>query len=269
MKSHLAPLRTTFALPLLVLGLAVTSSAYAQTPHTAAQTSKTLRVAAAADLRPVMPALAQIYEQQTGVKLEVSFASSSTLATQIINGAPFDLFFAADFTFPEKVIAANLATEKSPVPYAKGVLVLWAPKNSPIQPPAMEKLLDPSITRIAVADDSRAPYGRAAYAAMRSMKVFDKLQPKLIVAEDIAQTAQFVQSGNAQVGFISLTLANSAPLRAMGDFARVPKVYPEIRQCAVVIKGSAHQQQAQEFLDWFLSPKVQENLTKFGLDSIR
>ena len=269
MKSRFTFLWAVFTPLVLALCFVILLPACAQTTQKAANPEQIVRVAAAADLRPVLPIFAQMYRQQTGVKLEVSFSSSSTLATQIINGAPFDLFLAADFTFPEKVVAANLAAEPEPVPYAKGALVLWVPKNSPLQPPTMEKLLDPAITRIAVADEVRAPYGRAAYAAMRSMKVFEQLKPKLVVAEDISQTAQFVQSGNAQAGFISLTLANSAPLRAAGNFARVPNVYPDIRQCAVVVKGSAHQKQAQAFLSWIISPYVQENLPKFGLDPIR
>lgn len=266
MNSRLTLLRTASAFPAAVLCLLSTFAAGAQTPPKAGEPDQVVRVAAAADLRPVLPVLAQMYQQQTGIKIEVSFASSSTLATQIINGAPFDLFLAADFTFPEKVVAASLATEKEPVPYARGALVLWAPKNSPIQPLSVEKLFDPAITRIAVADEVRAPYGRAAYSLMRSMKVLDRLQPKLVVAEDISQTAQFVQSGNAQAGFISLTLASSPALRAAGDFARLPNLYPEIRQCAVVVKASAHPQQAQRFLEWILSPKVQESLPRFGLD---
>jgi molybdate transport system substrate-binding protein len=238
----------------------------AEAKDSQAAAANVVRVAAAADLRPVLPILAQQFEQQTGIKLQISFASSSALATQIINGAPFDLFLGADFSFPEKVVAANLAVEPAAVPYAKGVLVLWAPKNSPIQPPSVDKLLNPSVTRIAIADENHAPYGRAAYAVLRKMHLLDKLQPKLVVAEDIAQTAQFVQSGNAQAGFISLTLASSPNFRKAGNFSPVPRVYPEIRQCGVVIKNSAHQQQAQQFFTWLLTAKVQESLPKFGLN---
>lgn len=254
------------ALSTAVLLLCPGMHAQAGHTHQVSAARDAVRVAAAADLRPVMPVLARQFEEKTGVKLEVSFASSSTLATQIINGAPFDLFLGADFTFAEKVVAANRAVEKAPVFYARGVLVVWAPKNSPMQPPSIDQLLDPAITRIAVANEDHAPYGRAAYSVMRNMRLLEKLQPKLVVAEDIAQAAQFVQSGNAQAGFLSLTLASSAPLRAAGNFTPVPKVYPEIRQCGVVIQGSAHQAQAQRFLDFLLSDKVQDSLPRFGLD---
>jgi molybdate transport system substrate-binding protein len=161
-----------------------------------AQEAKELNVAAAADLQPVMPAFQAAYEKKTGVKLKVSFASSSVLATQIVNGAPFDVFLAADFSFPEKVVAAGLAEEKEPVPYAQGTLVLWARKDSPIQPLTMEVMDDPRVTKIAIADQFHAPYGAAAYSALTWMKKLDAVKPKLVVAENIAQTAQFVVSGN-------------------------------------------------------------------------
>src|SRR5438105_10552957 len=97
-----------------------------------AQAPRELRILAAADLQPVMPSLAAAYEKATGIHLSVTYGSSSTLATQIINGEIADLFLAADFSFPEKVIAANLADTSAPIPYARGALVLWARKDSPL-----------------------------------------------------------------------------------------------------------------------------------------
>ena len=230
---------------------------------------KTLKIAAAADLQPVMPALAAAYEKKTGVKLLVSFGSSSALAEQIVNGAPFDAFLGADFSFPEKVVAANLTDEKEPEPYAKGTLVVWARKDLPL-PLSLEALLDPRITRIAVADEFHAPYGRSAYASMRWMKTYDKLKDKLVVAENIAQTVQFVQTGNAQVGFISLTLAMSPAFKADGQFVRVPPMtYPEMRQCMVAIKTSHDLSQAKDFVAWMRGPDVQGHLPEFGLEPVR
>lgn len=228
---------------------------------------KELRVAAAADLQPVMPAFAAAYEKKTGVKLKVSFGSSATLATQIVNGAPFDVFLAADFTYPEKVVAAGLA-DGTPQPYARGTLVLWARKDSPIQPLTMDLLTDPRVTRVAVADEFHAPYGAAAYAAMRWMKTFEAIKPKLVVAENVAQSAQFVVSGNAQMGFISLTSAESPQLKEIGTYVRVPEIYPKIRQCAVVMKKSPHADEAKAFLEWMTSPAVQAHMKDFGLTAV-
>ena len=229
---------------------------------------KVLHVAAAADLTPVMPALAAAYEKETGTKLEVSFGSSSVLATQIINGAPMDVFMGADFTFPEKVIAANLAEEKLPVPYAKGTLVLWSRRNL-AAPLSMELMSDPRVTKIAIADQFHAPYGRAAYEELTALKLYDKLKPKLVVGENIGQTAEFVESGNAQMGLISLTLAMSDKLKADGQFVRLPAMYAEIQQCAVVIKASKNLDEAKAFLDWLRGPRVQAALGQFGLEPVR
>jgi molybdate transport system substrate-binding protein len=226
----------------------------------------TLHVAAAADLQPVMPAFAAAYEKQTGVHLDVSFGSSSALATQILNGSPMDVFLGADFSFPEKVVAAGLADEPSPVPYANGTLVVWTRNDSGIKPVSIDRVTDPNVTRIAVADQFHAPYGRAAYAALTSMHLLDKVRSKLVVAENVAQSAQFAESGNAQIAFISLTLASTPHMKEIGSFNRVPKVYPPLRQCGVVMKNSPNLDEARKFLAWLTSPQTQEKLPQFGLE---
>jgi molybdate transport system substrate-binding protein len=234
-----------------------------------AQSAREIHVLAAADLQPVLPALAGAFEHATGIKLIVSYGSSATLATQIVNGDPADLFLSADYTYPEKVVIANLADATEPVPYARGILVLFARKDSPFQPLTQNTLRDSRIQSLAIADAMHAPYGRAAVAALTWMKLYDGLQPHLVVAENVAQTAQFVASGNAQLGLISLTLASSEPMQQIGSFIRMPAVYPEIRQCAVVMKQSAHRGDAHAFLDWLRSPAIQQNLRKYGLDPVQ
>jgi molybdate transport system substrate-binding protein len=234
-----------------------------------AQAQKELHVAAAADLQPVMPTLAAAYEHATGIKLVVSYGSSATLTTQILNGAPMDLFLAADFVFPEKIVAAGLSDMKAPIPYAKGALVLWARKDSPLQPITIDSLTDPRVTKIAIANDLHAPYGRAAVAALQRLKIYDKVSPHLVVAENIGQTAQFVESGNAQLGLISLTAADSPHFKEIGTYVRVPKVYPEMQQCAVVMSKSQRRPEAHAFLDWLLTPAVQGNMSKLGLAPIK
>lgn len=227
-----------------------------------------LRVAAASDLQPVMPAVAAAYEKATGVKLLVSFGSSSSLATQIVNGAPVDVFLSADHVAPEKVVAAEKADTKAPTPYAKGTLVLWARKDSPLQPITIDTLSDKRVKRIAVADELHAPYGRAAIVALRYMKVLDEVRPRLVTAENVAQAAQFAESGNADLGLISLTLAESEQLKNEGTYVRIPKVYPTITQCAVVMKG-ARQGEGDAFLKWLLTSAVQQELVKMGLEAVQ
>jgi molybdate transport system substrate-binding protein len=227
-----------------------------------------LKVAAASDLQPVMPAFADAYEKKTGIKLSVSFGASATLAEQIINGAPFDLFLGADFIFPEKIVAANLAATPAPVRYARGTLVLFARKDSAFNPLHMEALTDARATKVAVADQFHAPYGRAAYAALDKLDLLKQVEPKLVVAQNIAATAQFVVSGNAQLGLISLTLASSPAMKEIGNYVVVPKVYPEIIQYGVVMKNSPHKAEATDFLMWICTPEVQGHLPEFGLEPI-
>ena len=235
-----------------------------------AQSPKELHIAAAADLQPVLPTLAAQYEQATGVKIIPSFGSSATLAQQITNGDPQDLFLSADYMHPEQLVAANLTISHTPVPYARGVLVLWARKDSPAQPLTLDALTSPKVQKIAVANGQHAPYGFAADKALASLGLSDKVANKLVVAENIGQTAQFAESGNAQVALISLTIASSPHYRDLGTFVLFPPhSYPEIRQCAVILKSSKNQAEAEKFLHWLTSSNIQQSLKSFGLDPVQ
>ena len=244
--------------------LAAIHTAHAQ------QSPKQLRIAAAADLQSIMPTLVAAYEHATGAKLTVSYGSSATLEQQLENGAPQDIFLAADYSFPEKLVAAKLTDETAPIPYARGTLVLWARKDSPLQPLTNNTLEDPRIQKLAIANEAHAPYGRAAMAALAKLNLLPKFKDKLVVAENVSGAAQFAESGNAQAALISLTIANSAHFQQTGSFVRIPKVtYPEIRQCAVTMKASPNRDLAHDFLRWLTTDAVQANLPKLGLEPIR
>jgi molybdate transport system substrate-binding protein len=244
---------------MLLLLLLAASAADAQ--------ARELHVAAAADLQPVMPALAAEYERRTGVKVITSFGSSATLAEQLQNGDPQDVFLSADFLHPETLIAAGLVDGKTPTPYARGVLVLWARRDSPAQPLTLDSLTKPAVQKIAMANDLHAPYGMAATRALKSLGFTEKVAGKLVVGENIAQTAQFALSGNAQAGLISLTIAGSQPFRDAGTFVRLPaESYPPVIQCGVVMKAAKNRSAAHAFLDWLTGKEVQQSLPKFGLD---
>jgi molybdate transport system substrate-binding protein len=242
----------------------------AQTAHAVSSNvdTKELRVDAATDLQAAMPVLAEAYEHATGIKLKVSFGASSALADRIVQGEAVDLFLSADYLFPEQVVAANLADTGGPIPYARGTLVLWATKDSPLQPLHLEALTDARVKTVAVANPDHAPYGRAAMSALEKLKIVDQVKPKLVLAENGAQVGQLVESGKAQVGLIALTLAMSQHYAAVGTYVPVPTVYPEIRHCAVVLRGSDKRAEAHAFLDWLRSPAIQENLRKFGLTPV-
>jgi molybdate transport system substrate-binding protein len=234
-----------------------------------AQQTKELHIAAASDLTPVLPALAAAYEAKTGVKIIASFGSSATLTQQLENGDPQDVFLSADYVHPEQLVAAGLAVEHDPVAYAKGVLVLWARRDSPAQPISLDRLTSPKVSKIAVANALHAPYGLAAQRALEAMHLTSVVAGKLVVAENIAQTAQFAESGNAQVAIISQTIASSPHYRALGSYVLFPPhSYPEIRQCGVILRSSKNQATAQAFLTWLTSSEVQQSLAKFGLDPV-
>lgn len=251
----------TAALVAAVL-LAVSSISAAQNP---APAPKVLHVAAAADLQPVLPALADAYQRATGVKILASFGSSATLTQQITNGDPQDVFLSADMAHP-KLLADSKLTDGVPVSYATGSLVLWARNDSPAQPLSLNSLTSAQVTRIAAANDAHAPYGLAATQALHSLGLDAQVKPKLVIGENIAQTAQLAESGNAQVALISLTIANSEHFRALGSFIPIPATaYQPLHQGAVVLSASPQKQLAHDFLRWLTSHEVQQQLPQLGL----
>jgi molybdate transport system substrate-binding protein len=262
MTNRLTPMQKRFFRVATFLLLA--APAFAQTP---------LRVAAAADLQPVLPPILAQFEAQTGTHVEATYQASAVLTTQILNGAPFDLFLSADLSFPKRLMDAGVADaggSSAPVIYANGTLVLWESKDSHLSPPSLALLSDPGLKRLAIANPDRAPYGRAAVAALTRLKLYDALKPKLVTAENIAQTAQFVDSGNADAGLISLTSAMTPRLAASGTYFVVPRdLYPPIEQGAVIVKASSQRDAAQKLLDFVLSAPVQAELAKSGLTPVK
>jgi len=232
-----------------------------------------LRIAAAADLQPVLDALGPVYEKKANVHLLVSYAASSILASQIISagpGGPFDTFMGADFYFPEKVVAANLADTGSPIPYARGTLVLWTRNGSPFNPLQLEALESSNLKSLAIADPEHAPYGRAAVEALKKLKLEDKVKDHLVRAENVGQAGQFAFTGNAELAIISKTLAVSPRFKQSGTFVLFPfSSYNPITQTAVVLRSSAQRDAAHAFLNWFLSSEVQPHLPDLGLTPVK
>jgi len=244
-----------------LLGLLPMTPASAQTP---------LRVAAAADLEPVLPPILAQFEKSTGIHAEATYESSAVLTTQILNGAPFDVFLSADLGFPKRLVDAGMADSSAPVTYAKGTLVLWERSGSHLPPPSLALLHDRKLQRLAIANPERAPYGRAAVAALTSLKLYDALKPRIVTAENIAQAAQFVDSGNADAGLISLTSAMTPQLSSSGTYFVIPRdLYPPIEQGAVVVRASSQRVAAHKMLDFLLSPPVQAQLARSGLTPVK
>lgn len=235
-----------------------------------ANTPKEVIVAAAADMEPVLTAYAPLFEQKTGLKLKISYAASAALLQQIQNGSPADIFFSADFFFPEQAVASGLTLEKSPEPYAKGMLGLWTRNDSRFKPLTLDVLSRKDIGSVAVANPDRAPYGRAAVAALKKMNLYANVAPHIVQAESVAQAGQFALSGNAEVAFISRTMAVTAKYKSTGQFVLVPESqYPAIIQTAVILKNGANHEGAHLLLNFILSEKVQSDLATKGLERVK
>ncbi len=226
-----------------------------------------LVVAAAADLSTALKEIGEGYEKKTGVKVNFSFGASGALTQQIQNGAPFDLFFSADMDYPRQLITAGDADGASLYQYAVGKLVLWVPADSSldVEHRGMNVLLDSSVKKIAIANPEHAPYGRAAVAALKHAGLYDRLADRLVLGENISQAAQFVESGNAQAGFVAFAHAIAPAMRGKGKYWEVPvDFYPPLAQGMIVLSHSRHKKEAAEFLEYVKTKEAAELLRKYG-----
>lgn len=212
-----------------------------------------ITVAAASDLNFAFKEIVAEFGKKTGNTVKLSLGSSGNFYAQLSNGAPFDLFFSADIGYPKKLEEAGLAEPGTLYMYAVGRIVVWVPKGSPIDVGAlgMKALQHPSVKKVAIANPKHAPYGRAAVAAMEHFKVYDAAKDKLVLGENISQTAQFVQTGGADIGIIALSLAVAPAMKETGAFWEVPvETYPRLEQGVVALKAAKDLKTARAFLDY-------------------
>src|SRR5712691_7890177 len=229
-------------------------------------TSAQIIVAAAADLNAALTVIAADYEKSGGGTVRLSFGSSGNLFNQIQNGAPFDVFFSADLDYPEKLIEAGLAEKASLYPYAVGQLVLWVTASSSLDlHRGMNILLDPSVKKISLANPEHAPYGRAAVAALRHFGLYEKVSDRFVFGENVSQAAQFVESGNAQAGFVALSHAMAPGMREKGRYWIIPSdAYPALQQAAVILSHSSKKAEAAAFLQYIQEPEAIGVLRHYG-----
>lgn len=229
--------------------------------------SAELTVAAAADLSAALAELVEKYQKKTGAPVKLSFGASGALTQQIQNGAPFDVFFSADMDYPRQLIASGDAEAAGLYEYAVGKLVLWVPATSPldVERQGLNSLLDPTVKKISIANPQHAPYGRAAVAALKHTGLYEKISSKLVIGENISQAAQFVESGNAQAGFVALAHAVAPSMRAKGKYWEVPaNYYPPLAQGVVVLSHAAHKKEAGDFVDYVKTAEAASVLQKYG-----
>lgn len=220
-----------------------------------------IHVAVASNFRPVMQKLVSIYELQSSNNVSISAGSTGKHYAQIINGAPFDLFFAADTERPRLIEENKLGIEGSRFTYALGKLVLWNPSSSIVNQSTLE--LD-NFKYLSIANPRLAPYGRAAEQTIQKLSLSEMLQPKLVKGENVSQAFQFVESGSADLGFVAYSHLLSHGLVDKDNFWLVPNnFYDKIEQQVIVIRES---EAAIDFLTFITSPTAQQIITDAGYD---
>ncbi|HHT9135994.1 MAG TPA: molybdate ABC transporter substrate-binding protein [Candidatus Wunengus sp. YC60] len=232
-----------------------------------AQAKEKIIIAAAANLTNAMEEICKDFEKENPtIGVEVSYGSSGNFFAQIKQGAPFDIFFSADTTFPARLEEEGLAVKGGSKIYAFGSIVLWIPKNSALNPrKGLHIVLEPKVKKLAIANQRLAPYGMAAEEALRYYGLWDKVQDKLVFGENISQTAQFVQSGAADVGIIALSQAISPKMENEGDYWIVPaESYNKIEQAYVVLQRGKDKSSVKTFLEFVQGKKGRKILSKYG-----
>ena len=225
-------------------------------------------IAAASDLRFALDEVLIEYEKTNpGLKPKPIYGSSGNFYAQIMNDAPFDLYLSADASYPRQVIKAGKGKEEDFFLYAIGRLVVWVPKSSPIKVETLgiKALLEPSVKKIAIANPEHAPYGRAAVAAMKKLGVYDRVASSLVLGENIAQTAQFIESGNADIGIIAYSLAVAPRMKETGRFWEIPlDSFPRLEQGGLVLSSGKNVAAARDFRKFMLGANGRAVLKKYG-----
>lgn len=224
-------------------------------------------IAAAADLQFALQKVGKRFTRQTGRTVQLSFGSSGNFRRQIAQGAPFQMYLSADEDYVLALHREGFTVDQG-ILYAMGRVVIIAPHGSPLKPDgklqgladALERGL---INRFAIANPEHAPYGMAARQALQSADLWEKIQPSLVMGENVSQAAQFALSGSTQGGIIAYSLALAPPVSARGSFELIPEQWHRpLRQRMVLLKGAG--ETAQMFYTFMQSPPVREILKQYG-----
>lgn len=232
-------------------------------PIAPAQAEK-ITIAAAADLKFALDEIvAGFRKSHPADEIQVSYGSSGKFQTQIQQGAPYDLFFSADISFPRQLARLGLAASEVK-PYAVGRIVLWSAGQDAAKI-TLASLADPRFKRIAIANPKHAPYGKRAEEALRAAGVWESVRSRLVLGESVAQAAQFVQSGNAQAGIIALSLALSPELTKKGGYVLIPDtLHQPLEQGYIITRRGGEKTLAATFSDYMDSKPARGIMTKYG-----
>jgi molybdate transport system substrate-binding protein len=220
-----------------------------------------IRIAAAADLAPVLEASKTEFEQALGETLVFSFGASGALATQLEQGAPFDAFAAADASFLAGLADKGVCDKSTVAEYARGTLVAW-PKAGVTAPASLAELADAKYGRIAIANPEHAPYGRAAKQALEAAGVWEKVKDKVVFGENVRATFQFAESGNADVALVSASLAQSKPERK--GLAVDPALHAPLAQTLAVCLRGKNAAGARKFAALLTGERGRAALSRHG-----
>jgi molybdate transport system substrate-binding protein len=230
----------------------------------AAHAEEKLTIAAAADLKFALDEIIVSFKStHPAAQIETIYGSSGNFSTQIRQGAPYDIYFSADIAYPRALKAEGFGSSEVQA-YGIGRIVLWSPSRDAGKM-TLADLTDPSIRKIAIANPRHAPYGKRAEEALKAAGVWEKVEHKLVYGENIAQTAQYVQSGNAQVGIIALSLALSPELARQGGYALIPdKLHQPLEQGFIITRRAADNSLAREFARFMASKETRVIMTRYG-----
>ena len=246
-------------MPLMRLfALIVTLAALIQAPSPAYAAST--NVAVAANFNDAAKEIAALFKTKTGHDAVLSFGSSGLFYTEIKQGAPFQVFLSADAERPQKLADEGFALPQSRFTYAIGKLVLWSKDPTAIK--GMETLKANAFSKLSIADPNSAPYGVAAIETLKALEIYQSVEKKIVMGASISQAFQFIETGNAELGFVALSqLINTQS----GSRWMVPQnLYSEIRQDAILLKSGEQNEAAKAFLDFLKSPDARSIITKFG-----
>ena len=231
-----------------------------------AQARESVMVAAAADLvYCIQDQNAAFAKIRPDTDMTVSVGSSGTFFAQIRNGAPFDVYLSADMNFPRRLVEEKAADASSLTPYAIGRIVVWATSPEVDIEAGIAALANPAITRIAIAHPEHAPYGRAARAAMEKGGVWKHVETKVVMAENIAQARQFVQTGNAETGILALSLVMAPTMRGVGRYVLIPEnMHPRLEQGAVLTNKGFSNPAARAYMEFLRNPQARSIFERYG-----
>ncbi|HRC61540.1 MAG TPA: molybdate ABC transporter substrate-binding protein [Candidatus Propionivibrio aalborgensis] len=232
-----------------------------------ARAEEKITLAAAADLKYALDEVVVLFiRENPDARVETVYGSSGKFHAQIRQGAPYDLYFSADIAYPRALVEAGLAASEVQ-PYGIGRIVLWGTTRDAAKMTlmALADLADPAITRIAMANPRHAPYGQRAEEALRSAGIWERVKPRLVFGENVAQSAQFVQTGNAQFGIIALSLALSPELSEHGSYVLIPEtLHRPLEQGFIITRRAAGKPLAQRFARFMKGTDARATMTRYG-----